>query len=197
VAKDIEKDMSIAANEAIVVVITGPESCGKSTLAGQLSQEFGGQLVPEYARKFVESLNQSYKYEDVEHIARYQYDEFIKLCSKKDSLLFFDTYLIITKVWFTHVYKRCPLWLDKAIRHSKVDLFLLCMPDLVWVSDNVRENGHLRGYLFEQYKIELEQYGFNYVVVSGEGEDRILLAKDYINQLLKSKRTSYGTTHLS
>jgi len=188
--------MSTVASEAIVVVITGPESCGKSTLADQLSQEFGGQWVPEYARKFVESLNRTYEYEDVEHIARYQYNEFVKLCSKKNSLLFFDTYLIITKVWFTHVYSRYPLWLDRAIRQSKVDLFLLCTPELVWVSDSVRENGHLRDYLFEQYKKELEQYGFNYVVVSGEGEDRVLLAKDYINQLLKSKIKPYDTTHL-
>lgn len=194
--KDIKKDMSCVSSESLVVVITGPESCGKSTLASQLSQEFGGQWIPEYARKFVESLNRTYEYEDVEHIAKHQYDEFIKLCCNKNSLLFFDTYLIITKVWFTHVYKRYPLWLDRAIRHSKVDLFLLCTPDLVWISDSVRENGHIRDYLFEQYKKELEQYGFNYVVVSGEGEERILLAKEYIYQLLKSKRTLYDIPHL-
>ena len=188
--------MSIIASDSLVVVITGPESCGKSTLANQLSQEFGGQWVPEYARIFVESLNRYYEYKDVEHIARHQYDEFIKLRDEKSALLFFDTYLIITKVWFTHVYKRYPIWLDEAIRNSKVDLFMLCTPELVWVSDSVRENGHLRDYLFEQYKKELEQYGFNYVVVSGEGEDRILLAKEYINQLLKSKRIPHDTTHL-
>jgi len=189
--------MSSIASDSLVVVITGPESCGKSTLAQGLSQEFGGQWVPEYAREYIEALNRAYEYEDVECIARYQYDVFIRLMGGKKSLLFIDTYLIITKVWFTHVYNRFPTWLDEAIWSSKVDLFMLCRPDLPWVSDAVRENGHLREYLFEQYKKELEHYGFNYVVVVGEGEDRISLAKEYVNQLLISKQIPHDTTHIS
>ena len=37
-----------------VVVLAGPESSGKSWLAAQLQQQFGGVLVGEYVRYFIE-----------------------------------------------------------------------------------------------------------------------------------------------
>lgn len=171
---------------SFVVVITGPESCGKSSLASDLSEHFNGDWIPEYARSYIEGLKRPYTYEDVEQIAQYQIQQFKKqIVSKHKNILFFDTYLIITKVWFTHVYKRYPEWLETAIRQSKVDLFLLCYPDLPWISDAVRENGHIREYLFQKYKDELQHYGFEYVVVSGSGEERKNKAIEFINLKIK------------
>ncbi|MGH8376315.1 MAG: AAA family ATPase, partial [Pseudomonas sp.] len=37
-----------------VLVLTGPESSGKSWLAAELQQRFGGILVDEYVRWFIE-----------------------------------------------------------------------------------------------------------------------------------------------
>ena len=55
-----------------------------------------------------------------------------------------------------------------------MDLFLLCQPDLPWKADRVRENGgENRMKLFMQYRKELTYYGFNFLEISGTGEERL------------------------
>ena len=155
------------------VVITGPESTGKSTLSAQLAQRTGGTWVPEYARTYIESLQRPYTREDVETIARHQISEMREL-ERQSGLIIFDTWLILTKVWLEVVYGDSPGWLSDAIRSSQVDLFLLCVPDLPWVPDPVRENGgEMRNVLFNRYAAEISRYGFKWVFVQGEGEARI------------------------
>ena len=166
------------------IVITGPESTGKTTLAAQLAGHFNGEFVPEYARSYVENLNRSYTYKDVEYIARKQIEAFSKYEKVTGKPVFFDTFLIITKVWFTFVYKKYPAWLPEAISASHVDLFLLCNTDLPWVPDGVRENGgEVREQLFQMYKEELETCGFSYKIVTGEGQERINRAINYVYSL--------------
>lgn len=166
------------------VVITGPESVGKSLLAGKLAEIYDGFEVPEYARNYIEQLDREYTYEDVEHIARTQISEFRQyeqLRKEKKKPVFFDTSLIITKVWFLIVYGRMPDWLEEAILELRVDLFLLCYPDIPWKADAVRENGNIREELYEIYKKELENYGFRYIEVRGIGEERICAVKKEID----------------
>ena len=54
------------------ILITGPESTGKTELAYYLSRHTGGRVVPEYARKYVQNLQRPYTYEDVLTIAERQ-----------------------------------------------------------------------------------------------------------------------------
>ncbi len=91
------------------IAITGPESVGKSTLTKLLAEHFHGKYVTEFARDYVASLNRPYTYEDVEIIARKQmsqYDEKNVSIQPVYPAVFFDTFLMITKVWFNHVWHR-------------------------------------------------------------------------------------------
>ncbi len=162
-------------NEQIFrIAITGPESTGKTTLAKQLADRFGGLYLPEYARSFVEKLPTHYTFEDVETIAKAQLDQYLFTENHSGNIFIFDTWLIITKVWFKWVFKKIPDWLDEQIRNKRMDLFLLCRPDLPWESDPVRENGgENRLKLYEEYRQELLNYGFNFVEISGTDELRI------------------------
>ena len=72
------------------VLITGPESTGKSELAMALAQHYGGITVPEYAREYVEKLDGPCSYSDVEHIARWQQDSYNRSISP-GTYVFFDT----------------------------------------------------------------------------------------------------------
>ncbi len=158
------------------IVITGPESVGKSTLTKLLAEHFHGKYVTEFARDYVAQLNRPYTYEDVEIIARKQmsqYDEKNVSVQPVYPAVFFDTFLIITKVWFNHVWHRQPEWFDQAILSRPMDLYLLCAPDIPWEADNVRENGKIREALFLQYKKELEHYRQKYVIIAGTGLHRI------------------------
>jgi len=158
-----------------IFVITGPESTGKSSLTEELAKHFNGIAVKEYARDYVQNLNGNYSFEDVEAIATHQVEEYHSMTETTDSNIpvFFDTFLFITKVWFEEVFYCCPVWLHRAIKKCRIDLALLCFPDLPWKPDGVRENPHRRSYLFDRYLDELTYYGVPYCVVRGINQTRI------------------------
>lgn len=173
-----------------VIVVTGPESTGKSTLCQQLAEHFHSEYIAEYARDYVAEHDYKYTYEDVEHIARYQHEhlkqriEQIKntpSTTDEPYLLFVDTHLIITKVWFEKVYGREPEWITEAIAQSPVDFYLLCQPDTPWEYNPVRENPNIRPELYARYKQLIEQHHFPYAEVSGLGEDRLKCALSILN----------------
>jgi NadR type nicotinamide-nucleotide adenylyltransferase len=156
------------------VVITGPESTGKTTLAEQLARSFGTVWVPEYARGFVRNLGREYDYQDIEHIGRRQIEELTAQYRGANQLVFFDTGLIITRVWFLEGYQTCPVFIDRAIREITIDLYLLCRTDIEWVNDPVREHSGLdRERLFSRYRDELIRYGASYSMIEGRGENRL------------------------
>ena len=154
------------------IVVTGAESTGKSTLTEGLAKHFNGKVIPELARGYIENIHRNYTIEDLQLIARMQIEA--EKEAANESLVFFDTWLIITKVWFDFVYGTHPEWLNQAIKSSTIDLFLLCDTDIPWIADPVRENGgENREKLQTIYKNELNKYGFRYSTISGEGEQRI------------------------
>jgi nicotinamide riboside kinase len=97
---------------------------------------------------------------------------------EKLPILFLDTYLIITKVWFREVYGLVPDWLDHSLADSGIDLFLLCYFDIDWTPDPLRENpGKRRAFLYESYLREIDQLGCPYEVIRGSGTERFNNAK--------------------
>lgn len=174
--KDTKKQIRIA--------VTGPESTGKTTLAQQLAERFSGQYIPEFAREYIEKLPQHYTYQDVEAIAQTQIEQFHATKLSSEKLFIFDTWLIITKVWFKWVFGKTPDWLEDKIHNCPIDLYLLCQPDLPWEADTVRENGgENRLKLYDEYRNELSNYGFKFVEIGGRGEIRIQAAIAAINKI--------------
>ena len=168
----------------IRIAVTGPESTGKTTLALQLADRYNGQYIPEMAREYVAQLSRHYTYEDVEAIARIQVKQYEATIAGSGKLYFFDTWLIITKVWFDWVYDKTPAWLEDKILGCPIDLFLLCLPDLPWEPDPVRENGgENRLKLFNLYRSELQHYGFNFVEIGGIGDARLQSAMEVVNNM--------------
>jgi nicotinamide riboside kinase len=165
-----------------VFFITGAESTGKSSLTSSLAEHYGGVGVPEYARTYLESIGRHYTYSDVETIARHQL-ELIRM-NRDNPLVFFDTCLIILKVWFREVFNEIPEWLGPQIAASGKGIYLLCQPDLPWEYDPLRENPYRRDYLSEQYEMELKAAGFTYFRIFGQGEKRIQNAIEIIDRVL-------------
>lgn len=159
----------------IKVAILGPESTGKTELARQLAEHFSAPWVPEYAREYIENLKTSYTFDDVCNIALKQIEQ-EKLYENRltnDPFVFFDTDLIITKVWFQYRFGKVPDFLAERMKTGFFDLYLLCAPDLEWMPDPVREHGDDREYFFDWYQKEIEQTGKPYVIVTGIGTQRI------------------------
>jgi NadR type nicotinamide-nucleotide adenylyltransferase len=145
------------------VAIIGPESTGKSTLARELAEQFKGTYVPEYAREYVERKGRKeLTYDEVCEIAREQ----IKSISEA-GFYFFDTELIVTKVWLEYAFGKVPEWLTEAIKTYPMDLYLLTYPDIPWVPDPARYNGSqaMREELFDRYEEEVKATGVPYYVI--------------------------------
>lgn len=149
--------------------IIGAESVGKTTLCRHLARCLGGWCEEEYARSYVEHLYRPYTREDVLRIARYQIDRELELRAKISisglEYVFFDTELIMTKVWLIDKYNDCPTWIDSHIRNHKHDLYLLLKPTIPFIPDPTRENGHRRQELTEWYESELRYYGCEYRIL--------------------------------
>jgi len=177
-------------DNAIRIAITGPESTAKSTLTKQLAKHFKGIYYSEYARLYLEEKGSfKYSYDDVEKIARGQLHQYEQSKEYHGKYVFFDTWLIITKVWFDWVYRKQPPWLEEAILRNPIDLYLLCVPDLEWVPDPLREHGgDDRKQLFETYKRELTLLNANFIEISGRDDLRLKNAIDsilYFQKVLK------------
>ncbi|MDR1585175.1 MAG: ATP-binding protein [Prevotellaceae bacterium] len=174
----------------IKVALTGPESTGKTELAQALAEYYDSLWVPEYARGYVENLNRPYTYEDICRIAEKQIEQekyFVSHLFPDKKYVFFDTELIITKVWFEHVYKQAPDFLMRQLNSGFFDYYLLCSPDLPWEPDSVREHGNDRIFFFDWYRQEIERLKKPYGIVSGFGNERLQCAVSLLEPRAKSQ----------
>jgi len=155
------------------IVITGPESTGKTLISEYLANKLGCTWIPEFARDYIGSLDRPYIYSDLIKIADNQILQKRNVEKTGEVIVIFDTWLIITKVWFMEVFHKYPGYLDEEISKQLIDLFVICKPDIPWVPDPLRENGgEKRIYLMNRYIEEIRKTGRDYVLIGGEGEER-------------------------
>ena len=145
------------------IVITGPESSGKTTLTKAIAKALNTDYTEEYAREYLNS-NTSYKQEDLLLIAQGQLQ---KEKANANPIAIHDTDLITIKSWSEYKYNQCDPWILEQIEQqkSKNRIYLLCKPDIPWEADPLRENPSNRAELFKIYKKELEYLGHDYFVV--------------------------------
>lgn len=139
----------------VKIVISGPESSGKTTLSQQLAKVFNEPWVPEYARDYIERLNRTYHESDLLEIAKGQVIREDAYAQQAKQLYFCDTSLEVIKIWSEFRFKKCDDWIIEQYKKRKADLYLLCAPDLPWTYDPQRENPDDRDVLFEIYRQEL------------------------------------------
>ncbi len=176
----------------IKIAISGPESTGKSILSEALAQTYNGILIAELAREYVEHLSVPYTFDDVCSIAQMQIDQELKieqLNKKGHNFVFFDTDLIITKVWFKHRFGEVPSFLTERMKKPFIDFYLLCSPDLEWIPDPVREHGTDRDYFFNWYEKEIQQTNKPYAIIQGVDEQRhnnaVIAINDFLQNYIK------------
>jgi NadR type nicotinamide-nucleotide adenylyltransferase len=168
------------------IVITGPESTGKSQLSEELATYYKTVFVPEYARGYIDALDRPYNREDILIIAKGQIRDEARMKQQAYRMLFCDTELIVTKIWSEVKYGICDPWILKMIEENNYDLFLLCNIDLPWEEDPQREHPHMREKLFSLYLDELTNRGFPFKVVSGTGKERLMNAIGFVESILNS-----------
>lgn len=166
------------------VVLIGPESSGKTTLAESLARAFAAPWVPEAARRFVETDPTPLSAATVEPIARLAMSLDDAARAGGPALLFHDTDLVSTVVYARHYYGDCPSWIVSEARTRLADLYLLCLPDLPWEADGVRDRPSARTQLFAEFREALEGFGAAYTVIGGVGDARQAAAEATIRRRL-------------
>ena len=171
---NFEKNIHFLEKEKInKIVLTGPESTGKTTLAQQLASHFQTIWVPEFARSFIDELKRPYEEKDLLKIAKGQVELEDELFQKANGFLFCDTDLIVIKIWSEYQFGNCHPWVLQQIQERTYDLHILCGTDVLWEPDPQREHPHDREKLYFLYKKELEYFNKNYIEITGNEEFRL------------------------
>ena len=169
------------------VCVTGPESTGKTTLARQLAESCGGELVFEASRLYAEHRGAELLASDVDPIARAHLalaDAAAERARTRGArLLVLDTDLVSTLVYARHYYDTAPRWIERAERDRRADLYLLCDVDVPWVADGVRDRPANREQMYDLFRRALERRHATVVRVHGSWTDRWMLARETVRAL--------------
>ncbi|WP_075348651.1 AAA family ATPase [Algoriphagus marinus] len=157
------------------VLILGPESTGKSTLAKDLANYFEEPWVPEYSRMYLENLTRDYDFEDLSTMAKGQLEVEEKEEKLAKDILFCDTDLRVIHIWSAHRFGKTDSWILEEIETRIYDLILLTDIDLGWEPDPLREHPEpeMRLYFFKKYLELAKSSGFPFEIISGSREERL------------------------
>ncbi|MEM8906543.1 MAG: ATP-binding protein [Bacteroidota bacterium] len=166
------------------IVITGPESSGKTTLAQQLAQHYACGWVPEYARSYLEQLGRPYRQQDLLDIAQGQLQLEERQQALGGELLICDTDLLTIKIWSEVKYQTCDPWIQAQVEKRTYDWYFLCGVDIPWVDDPLREHPTQRAALWKIYDRELRNLRKGFMELYGTEAERRQKAIDQIDALL-------------
>jgi HTH-type transcriptional regulator, transcriptional repressor of NAD biosynthesis genes len=190
------------------IVVTGPESCGKTTLVKALAAHYKVGFASEYAREYLEKKLKStqikgadlYDEADLNKIYHGQLDNEKQLMNKivvrkTFPLMICDTDILTVKIWHEEVFKTTDSLIYEFTGHhfnmltnSKLPvLYLLCSPEgIEWQPDSLRENPNDRDRLFDIYQKNLVFYKQRYFILRGPKEKRLADAIEAISRILNS-----------
>ena len=162
------------------IAITGPESCGKTTLAKNLAKVFSVAYIPEFARQYLQEKGLKYDQWDLDEIAQGQLKS---IHYSQNSINIVDTDFVVLKVWSDEKYNFSSPMIGKLVSENHFNLHILCAPDIPWEDDPMRENSNDRHVLFEKYLNVLNAYKKDFIIVSGSHDERLNKSISTIHKL--------------
>lgn len=170
-----------------VLVLTGAESTGKSWLAARLQQRFGGVVVGEYVRHFIDSEQRDTCLADIPAIARGQlaWEDAARI--QRPCLLILDTHLLSNMVWSQTLFGSCPAWLEAELLARRYDQHLLLSPEgAEWHADGQRcqPDAAQRWIFHDACRSWLQQHRQPFVEIAGDWASREQQAVVQVQELL-------------
>lgn len=184
----MEKELGQRDSSIIRIVLYGPESTGKTTLAKQLAAYYNTSWAPEYMRIFLERKTllpgeEIVSYEDLTPIAKGQMQIENSLLDTANTFLFCDTNLLELQVYAKHYFNKCPEHISEYVHKNKYDLYILTYVDTPWVPDGMRDRPENREKMYARFKQELIKNNLPYIVVKGNEKQRMNIATSHIDKL--------------
>ena len=177
-------------SNCVKVVLFGPESTGKTTLAQQLARHYHSIWVPEYAREYLQDKwnneRKTCEYHDLVPIAIGQMKLENELSEKPEYVWVCDTDWLETKVYSEEYYGgTCDPLLEKHALMNTYDLYLLTYIDIPWEADDLRDKPNEREEMFQAFKKALEKYNRPFIELRGNKKERLEKAVKHIDILLE------------
>jgi|TARA_R110000751_G_scaffold188817_1_gene294791 HTH-type transcriptional repressor of NAD biosynthesis genes len=186
----MEKTDTQTESSCIKVVLFGPESSGKTTLAKALAAHYNAAWVPEYMRIYLQAKwdekNEICTKEDLIPIARGQMQLENKISAKENDYVFCDTNLDELIVYSKYYYDGfCPELIINAAAPASYNLYLLTYIDTPWENDDLRDRPNDRLVLFSIFEKYLKDNNLPYVILKGTREERFQIAVKAIEHICK------------
>lgn len=172
------------------VLITGTESCGKSTLVKKLSKFYNTNFVEEVGRTYCERYSNQLTVEMFDEIAMKHFLKQKDLAKESNKILFIDSDAVITQYYLDMYFngKKSNL-IEEIIKKQEYDLVLYLEPDVKWVPDGLRFAGETetRAKNNELLKKMYSERGIEFYTISGDYSQRFDRAKKLISNLFVKK----------
>lgn len=167
------------------ILITGPESTGKSSLAKALADYYKAHLISEFAREYLQHIERPYTEDDLLMIAKEQMKKEDLVLGSASLLSIIDTDLTVMDIWSQEKFGRTHPWIIEEMQKRTYDLYLVPDIDLEWSFDSQRENPYDRDRLMKLYLRSFDQRKIKYHMVRGQGVERTQNAIEIIKRELK------------
>ena len=169
------------------IVIFGPESTGKTTLARQLAKHYKTQWVPEYMRTYLQEKwnvrKETIAKNDLLAIASGQISKENKKIRTASNFLFCDTNLLELQVYCEYYYDSwCPEEIIASVNESSYNFYFLTGIDVPWQADDLRDRPFDRSTLFCNFEKALQERNIPYQLVEGSKEERLQKAIELLDQ---------------
>ena len=172
------------------VLITGTESCGKTTLARKLAKFYSTSYTDEYGRVVCEEYGTGQP--DISIYPEFLYGQKmleVKARKEANKVFFCDTDAIVTN-FYARLYEKTNIELAEYIgRFSKFDLILYLEPVGEWVSDGLRIHGDpaTRKKNDDMLKAMMAECGVNnYHILRGTHNENYLQAIQLVEEMLRA-----------
>lgn len=166
------------------VVVFGPESTGKTTMAQRLAQELGGIYVPEYARTYLKGREEDFGPNEMLTIARGQLASEEALARSGRPLLVCDTDPLTTLIWTEELFDEASSELRELANHDRYEMTLCMDIDVPWVKGELRLRPHGREKFLARCRAALESRNRRYTMVSGSWDERYRTALEALSPRL-------------
>lgn len=189
------------------VVLVGPESTGKSTLAERLAEHYNTEWVQEYGRVVTERLiadkrkateggntrngdfeSADWQANDFIDIATFQNKMEMEACRRCSGILICDTDCFATTIWHERYMKSRSEVLEQIVQDFQKEsnwstrhYLLLSATGVPFVQDGTRDGEALRQWMEGRFVDELERRGWSFSVLSGDFVDRERAAMSFID----------------
>ena len=187
----METNLQQQKSDCLRIVLYGPESSGKTTLAKALAKQFQTTWVPEFARNYLQEKWDQKKevcsLEDLIIIAKGQINQENNLIEDANKFLFCDTNVLITKAWSeTHFNGYCAPEIQYWVDTFKYDHYFLTDIDVPWQADDLRDRPNSRKQMLDYFENILKNKKAPYTLLKGNLNLRLEKAKVILETLKKN-----------